>query len=71
MFPCEEKVIITYVGIKYKYGYTKIVNDHPEYEWNINDVKKPLKKTEKTGDVAQKEGSGRPKGLCTQKTTFN
>ena len=55
VFSYEEKVIIKFLWIKYKYGATKIVNDHPEYQWNVNGVKKPLKKTDKSGDVARKE----------------
>ena len=34
---------------------------HQEYEWNVNGVKKLLKKIDDIGDVARKEGSGQPK----------
>ena len=46
VFSYEEKVIIKYLWIKDKYGDTTIVNDHPEYEWKVNDVKKLLKKND-------------------------
>ena len=52
VFSYKEKVIIKYLQIKYKYGATRIINNHPEYEQNINGVKKPLKKIDETGDVA-------------------
>ena len=58
VFPYKEKVIIKYLQIKYKYDATAIVNEHPKYEWNVNGVKKLLKKIDETNDVAQKEGSG-------------
>ena len=48
VFSYEEKVIIKYLWIKYKYGVTRIVNDQPEDQWNVNGVKKPLKKIGKT-----------------------
>ena len=46
-----------YLSIKYNYGAARIVNDHPEYEWNINGVKKLLKKISKTGDITRNVGS--------------
>ena len=55
MFSYEEKVIMKFLQIKHKYGAERIVNDHPEYEWNVNGVKKLLKKTDETGDVARNE----------------
>ena len=61
VFSYEEKVII-----KYKCGATRIVNDHPEYKWNVNGVKKLFQKIDKTGDVAQIEISGRPKSAFTE-----
>ena len=67
VFSYGEKVIGKYHRIKYKYGPTRIVNYHPEYEWNVNGVKKLLKKIEETGDVARKEASGRPKSARTEK----
>ena len=48
------------------YGATIIVNDHPEFEWNVNGVKKLLKKIDETDDFARKEDSGRPKSVCTE-----
>ena len=66
VFSCEEKVITKYLKINYKYGATRIVNDHPRYEWNVNGVKKLLKKIYETGDVSRKEGYGRPKSVRTE-----
>lgn len=63
-FSYEEKVIIEYLRINYKYDAARI--DHPpEYEWNINGMKKLLKKIVEAGDVARKEGFGRPKSVRT------
>ena len=62
----EEKVIVKYRQIKYNYGSTRIGNDYSEYEWNVNGIKKLLKKIDETGDVARKEGSGRPKSVRTE-----
>ena len=50
--PYGEKVIIKYLRIKYKYGATRIVNDHPEYEWNVNGMKNLFIKIDEAGDVA-------------------
>ena len=61
----EEKVIIKYIRIKYD-GAARIANDHPEYEWNVNGVKKLLKKIEEACDVARKEGSEGPKSVRTE-----
>ena len=66
VFSHEEKVIIKYLRMKYKYGAIRIVNDHPQYEWNVNGVKKLLKKIDGTCGVAQKEGSERPKSVRTE-----
>ena len=44
VFSHEEKVIIKFFWTKYKYGATRNVNDHPGYEWNVNYVKKSLKR---------------------------
>ena len=60
----EEKVISKYIRIKY--GAARIANDHPEYEWNVNGVKKLLKKIEEACDVARKEGSEGPKSVRTE-----
>ena len=49
VFSYEEKVIFKYLRIKYKYGATRIAHDRPEYEWNVNGVKKLLKKIDQTG----------------------
>ena len=49
----EEKVIIKFLWIKrVKHGATRIVNDHRNYEWDMNGVRKLLKKINKTGGVA-------------------
>ena len=68
VFSYEEKVIIRYLRIKYKYGATTVVNDHSEFAWNVNDVKKLLKKIDETGDVTGKEGSGRLKSVRTEES---
>ena len=39
---------------------TRIVNDYPEYEWNINGEKK---KIDETGDFVWRKGFGWPKFL--------
>ena len=65
VFSYEEKVILKYLPLK-KYDATTIVNDHPEYAWKVNDVKKLLKKNEEIGDVARKEVYGRPKSRHTK-----
>ena len=67
VFSYEEKVIIKYLWIKDRDGATTIINDHPEYEWKVNDVKKLLKKNDETGYVARKEVYGRTKSLRTKK----
>ena len=59
VFSYEEKVIVKYLWIKYKYGTTKNFYDDPEYERNLKGVKKLLKKIDETGDAAQKEDFGR------------
>ena len=64
VFSDEEKVIIKSLPIKYKNGATRILNDYPEYEQNLNGLKKLLKKLYETGDVARKECSRRPKSIC-------
>ena len=43
----EEKIIIKYFRVKYKHGATRIANDHADYEWNVNCVKKLLKNIER------------------------
>ena len=43
--------------MKYKYGATRIVNDHPEYEWNVHGVKELLKKIDEAGDISREEAS--------------
>ena len=70
VFSSEQKEIIKYLWIKYKYGATRIVNDHVEYEWNINGVKKMLKNIDETGYFAQKEVSGRPKSVHAEEKTI-
>ena len=66
VFSYEERVIIKYLRIKYKYGAARTLKDYQEYEWNVNDVEKLLKKIDETGDVAQKEGFRRSKSLSTE-----
>ena len=66
VFSHEEKVIIKHIRIKYKCGATIIVNDHPQYKWNVNGVKKLLKKIDEIGDVTWKEDSGRPRSVRTE-----
>ena len=65
-FSYEEKVIIKYLWIKYKFCASRIVNDHPEYKWKVNGVKKLLKNIDETSDVALKEGSRRTKSEHTE-----
>ena len=55
VFSYEEKVIIKYLWIKDRDGATTIINDHPECEWKVNDVKKLLKKNDKTGMLLEKK----------------
>ena len=64
----EEKVIIKYFQIKYKCGATRTDMDHPKYKWKINGVKKLLKKIDKTGDIAQKEGFDNLRLYATKRT---
>ena len=52
VFSYKEEVIIKYFQKKLKYGAARIVNDHPDYQWKINGVKKLLKKTGEASDVA-------------------
>ena len=66
VFSYKEKVIIKYLPTKYKFGATRIVNDHPEYESNVNGLKKLLKNIVETCVIARKEVSGRPKSVCTE-----
>ena len=47
----EEKVIIKYLRIKYKYGAARIVSNHPEQELNVNGVKELLNKIDGAGDI--------------------
>ena len=67
VFSYEEKVIIIYLWIKYKYGATRIVHNHLEHERNIKGVKKLLKKINATGDVPEKEDFGRSKSVRTER----
>lgn len=66
VFTEEHRIIIKYLRIKHGHGPQKIVDDHPEFEWNVNGVKKLLAKIDKTGDVKRKEGSGRPRTSRTE-----
>ena len=47
--------------IKDRQGVRRIANDYPEYEWNVNGVKKLLKKIDETGSDA-----GRSKSALTK-----
>ena len=67
VFSNEEKVILKSFRIKYKYGATRIFNNYPEYEQNVNGLKKLLKKVDETGDVARKESSRWPKSVRIEK----
>ena len=59
----EERIIVKYLREKFAYGPVKIVTDHPEFDWNVNTIKKLLKKIDETGSVDRKEGSGRPRSV--------
>ena len=59
----EERVIVQYLRKKYGYRPVRIVNDHPEYDWNVNTIKKLLQKIDESGSVHRKEGSGRPRSV--------
>ena len=65
VFSYQERVIIKNLWTNFKYGATRIVNDHPEYEWKVHSVKKILKKIDETSDVARKGGSRQPKSVRT------
>ena len=68
VFTYEHKIIIKYLRLKYKYGATKIIQDHPEYNWTLNGVKTLLAKIDETGDIERKPGSGRPPTVRTEET---
>ena len=42
---------VKYLHEKYAYRPEKIVNDHPEFDWNVNTIKQLLKKIDETGSV--------------------
>ena len=44
----------------------RLINDNPEYEWNVNGLKSLLKRIDETGDIDRKKGSGRPKTARTE-----
>ena len=67
VFFYEHKIIIKYLRLKHGYGATRILNDHPESNWNLGGVKKLLAKTDKTGSIERQEGSGRPKTMSWSK----
>ena len=54
--------------MKYKYGATRIANDHPEYEWNVHGVKELLKKIDETGSISREEASRRLKTVHTEES---
>ena len=62
----EDRIIIKYIRKKYGHGVTRIVADHPEFNWNVNTVKSLIKKIDETGTVDRKEGSGRPRTSRTE-----
>ena len=64
----EEKVIIKYLRIKYKYGAARIVSNHPEQELNVNGVKELLNKIDGAGDIVWKVFKW-PKSVCTSRWT--
>ena len=66
VFTYEDKIIIKYIRVKYKHGAKQIVKDHPEFQWNVNGVKKLIKKIDETGSVERRPGSGRPKSARTE-----
>ena len=57
-----------YLEEKHSYGADTIVNDYPEYGWNVNTIKKLIGRIDKTGSVLRKEGSGRPRSVRTEET---
>ena len=69
VFSYEEKVINKYPRIKCNYQATRIIDYHPGYEWNLNGLRKLLKKISKTVDVARKEDSGRRQFVRTEENS--
>ena len=69
-FSYEDKVIIRYLRQKYNHGPKRIVDDHPEYQWNINGVKTLVKKIDETGEVKRQEVSGRPRSVRTEENSL-
>ena len=61
----EERIIIKYLRKKYHHGPKKIVDDHPEFNWNVNTVKSFLKNVDETDSAERKLGSGRPRSVRT------
>ena len=66
VFTYEDKVIIRYLRQKFGHGPKKIIDDHPEYNWNIHGLKTLLANIDKTGEIERKEGSGRPRTVRTE-----
>ena len=62
----EHRIIIQYIRNKFGHGVTRIVADHPEFDWNANTIKSFLQRINETGDVTRKEGSGRPRTARTE-----
>ena len=56
----EDKIIIKYLRRKFGYGAKRIIKDHPAKNWGLRNVGYLLKKSDETGDVKRREGSGRP-----------
>lgn len=67
VFTYEDKIIIKYLRTNYGHGAMRIVNDHPEFNWNINGMKTLLKNIDDRGDIERKEGSGRPRSARIEK----
>ena len=54
----EDKIIIKYLRQKFGYGAKRIIKDHPKKNWGLGNVGYLLKKSDETGDVKRREGSG-------------
>ena len=46
-----DRGFVKYLHEKYAYRPEKIVNDHLEFDWNVNTIKKLLKNIDETGSV--------------------
>ena len=61
-----DKIIIKYLRQKFGYGAKRIIKDHLEKIGVFVMWATCLKKTDKTGDVKRREGSGRPESSRTK-----